>query len=234
MATLSVTADVKKAASSLKRYQRKKVPTASKRAINKALRGGRTDTKKVLSKRISMTQRKIGERIKLQFATNKAKGTLQVVGPRKGKEFSNLGSFNVKPPEKSIRGKRRVKGKGVRAKVWGGRKAQVYRGTFAWTRPGKTGDAVTVFKRSRGAPKVAPGKRAGRNSDGTTGVRKIKRGPRKGRVILRQPITPVYGASLKREFTRSNRRGQKRAIDLVRASMRVRFIKEFERLLGRL
>jgi len=234
MATLSLTVDVKKAASALKGYQRKKVPTASKRAINRALRGGRTDTKKVLSKRISMTQRKIGERIKLQFATNKAKGTLQVVGPRKGKEFSNLGSFKIKIPKKSIRGKRRLGAGGVRAKVWGEPRAKKYKGTFAWTRPGKTGDAVTVFKRSRGAPKVVPGKRAGSNTDGTTGIRKFKRGPRKGKAILRQPITPVYGASLKREFTRSNRRGQKRAIDLVRASMRVRFIKEFERLLGRL
>jgi len=231
VATLDLTVDVTAAQKALKNYQKRKLPVATKRAINRAVRGGFTDAKKELKTRITMPVKKIGERIKLTFAKAEASGSLRVIGPRRGKEFSNLGSFKIKIPKKTARGKKRLKGKGIRAKVYGERRLKVYRGAFAWTRPGKTGDAVTVFKRDRSAPKVAPSKRSGVNPDGTTGVRRIKRGPRKGKIILRQPLKPVYGASLIREFVRTNRRGNKAAIDVVRESMRRRFLVEFKRQL---
>ena len=229
MATLDLTAEVDEARKLLRNYQKRKVPTAARRSVNTALRGGRTDTVKGLKTRITMTSGNIRKRVQLALApggTAQVRGELKVIGPRKTKEFSNLGSFKIQKAKKSVSGKRRLSAAGLGAKVYGEKKFKKYRGAFAWRRPGISGESITVFKRVKGAPKVKPTKRAGKGD-----IRRYKRGPKKGQTILRQPIKPVYGASLKREFVRINRRGQKAVIDLVRVSMRTRFIKEFNRQL---
>ncbi len=231
MATLDLTVDVKKSAAFLKKYQRKKLPTAAKRSLVRAVKGGRTDTKKLLKRQISMKVADIAARIKIVLPkgnTLKLFGKLSVPPARRGKEFSNLGSFRVKAPKRSVKGKRRLGGSGVRAKVYGESKFKLYRGAFVWERDG---GKKTVLKRVRNAPKVAPTKRTGGNRE----IRRVKRGPRKGQVVKRQPVEAVFGASLTREFVRTNRRGRSKAtIDVVRKLMRSRFIKEMNRQLTRI
>ena len=234
--TVDVTVEIKDAASRLMNFQRKKLPNAVKRSANKAIKGGKTDTRKLLAKRITMPSRKIGDRIKITQARGTSIGTIKAkltVRPKNTKEFANLGSFKIQKVRKSIAGKRRLSPSGVGAKVWGEKKFKKYRGAFVWSRPGAISGsaAVTVFKRVKNAAKVKPGKRTGGDGE----IRTYKTGPKKGQVIKRQPIEPVYGASVTREFIRGNRKGQRTpVIDLVRVSIRARFVKELNRLIERL
>lgn len=238
--TINVTVDVKAAASRLKNYQRNKLPRAVKQSVNTAIKGGRTDVTNALKKRITMPVRAIQNRIKVVQAKGSSINTivakLSVPPRRAGKEFSNLGSFKLQKVRKSVKGKRRLSASGVGARVWGEKKYKKYEGAFVWTRAGAAegSSAVTVFRRVRNAPKVKPSKRIG-GSGGDMGIRKHKRGPKKGQVILRQPIKPVWGASVTREFVRRNRTDIRvAAIDVVRVQIRRRFIKELDRQLRRL
>lgn len=235
--TIDVTVDVKAAASRLKNYQRNKLPRAVKQSVNTAIKGGRTDTSNALKKRITMPVRAIQNRIKVVQAKGSSINTivakLSVPPRRAGKEFSNLSSFKLQKVRKSVKGKRRLSASGVGARVWGEKKYKKYKGAFVWTRAGAAegSSAVTVFRRVRNAPKVKPKSREG----GNRGVRTFKHGPKKGQVILRQPIKPVWGASVTREFVRRNRTDTRvAAIDLVRVQIRRRFIKELDRQLRRL
>lgn len=229
--TIDVRADVAAAASELKNYQRRQLPRIARLSVNKAIRGGRTDAKNLLKKRISMSVGDIARRIKIvqsKAGSKVIRATLTIPRRRgRGGEFPNLASFTLSKAGKSIRGKRRLPPSGLGAKVWGEKKFKKYRGVFVWDR----GGAKTAFKRVRNAPKVVPSKRAG----GDRSLRVFKRGPKKGRPIKRQPIAPVYGASLVREFVRRNRNSPREApLDTVRKTVRTRFIKEFNRLLRRL
>lgn len=99
----------------------------------------------------------------------------------------NLYGFQgVRKGRKMINGKARL-GSGVRATVFG--KSHTYKGTFVAPAP-VTGNPKLVWIRT-GREKIVPkqGKYAGK---------RIKRGPRKGQYIKREPLRPVWGPALPR------------------------------------
>lgn len=203
---IDLSIDVKGAAASLKNYQRRRLPNVVRMTLNKTIRGVLTDTKKVMARRIGMTQREIAARTDLIFAApGKLSATLKIHGERRVPNLSNFKAKQLK--------------RGVSAKVW--EKRKVYKGTFL-VKNGKG----TVFKRVSGAEKVKPSK-------GAYAGRRIKRGPRKGQAILRQPIAPVFGTSLRREFVKPSRQA-KAPIDIVSALAYPRFEKEFDRQIKRI
>lgn len=210
---IDLTIDVKAASKYLESYQRKRLPSATRMALNKTIRGVLTDTKKVTSKLIGMTQREIGQRTTLRLATpTSALASLTIKGERR---VPNLIHFKAKKQGK----------KGVSARVW--EKQKTYRGTFIVAR-----GRGTVFKRV-GSATVGPTYKTRPSKRWKGAVRRIKRGPRKGQVIMRQPITPVFGTSLRRVFVRTPRTGLA-PIDTVRALAVIRFRKELNLQLARI
>lgn len=205
---IDLSIDVKAASKYLETYQRRRLPSATRMALNKTIRGVLVDTKKVTSKAIGMTQREIGQRATIRLATpTSAVAALTIKGE---KRVPNLINFRAKQAKR-----------GATARVW--EKRKTYKGTFIVAR-----GRGTVFKRGGSASdKSKPSKRW------KGPVRRIKRGPRKGQVILRQAIVPVFGTSLRRVFVRTPRSGRA-PIDEVRARAVLRFRKELDLQLARI
>jgi hypothetical protein len=68
---ISVQAQVLSARRNLKQYQKKHLPAAITRSLNRTLTGTVVDTKELMSKRINLTKRVIGGKIKKTFASAK-------------------------------------------------------------------------------------------------------------------------------------------------------------------
>jgi len=201
--------DVEQAANNLLNYQRKKLPTAVTRTLNKTIRGVLTDTKRLMAKRIGMTQKEIADRTKLTFSTStNLVASMEIRGERR---VPNMSAFRARQMKK-----------GVSARVW--ERRRVYKGTFIVQRRG--GKKDTVFKRVHGAKKVRPTK-------GRYAGKVIKRGPRKGQPVLRQPIAPVFGTSLRRAFV-AFPRDYRPAKEVLYPMAIGRFEKEFSRQINRI
>lgn len=197
------------ASKSLKDYQRKRLPAVTVSALNRTLRGAVTDTKRVMAKKIAMTQANVG------------RGLI----PRKAIKGHPIASITV-------RGERRVPNlsrfqrvrqtkKGVSAKVW--EKQKTYKGTWLLERDSGSN---TVFKTMKSKDKVVPSK-------GSYYGRTIKRGPRKGQKLKRRPIEPVFGTSLRRAFLQQPNSGRS-AKTILKPMIEARWRTEFARQLGRL
>ena len=160
--TVDVRVEVEAAAARLTDYQRRKLPAAARVSVNTAIRGARTDTKAELKKRISMKVGSIALRIRIEQAkatSTSIKARLYITRRRRGKEFSNLGSFKLQKVRKSVSGKRRLAKAGLGAKVFGETRFKKYRGAFLWERVGSPagplpGAVATVFKRKKNAAKA--------------------------------------------------------------------------------
>ena len=187
MPTISLSHNVAQARKSLKNYQVKQLPAATTRALNRTLRGTVTDTKRLIAKRLNLSQANIAKEIRSKPASKKTGNLYQATMIVKGGFKRNLASF--KPS---------VTKKGLSGKIWDTRTK--YPSAFIWKRTISAGStAETAFHRVKGADKVATTK-------GSYHGRKIKRGPRKGSVIKRQPIKPIYGDSVVGVFTHRGRR----------------------------
>ncbi len=203
--TVSVSETVSRQAGQLRNYNRRKLPAAVQRALNRTLRGMRTDAKRVMHKKIGMSQAAINKRITTIPASKKTgtstKATFKI---RPERRVPNLGSFN---PKKSRRG--------VRARVWERRRE--YKRSFIWQRETKSGDsAVTVLRRDVNAPKRVP-----------------KKGRYAGTGVKREPLIPTFGTSLHRAFVQKPRRGKQPKKIIIRLA-RARFNKELAAQLRRI
>lgn len=213
---ISLNAEVRKASSRLKQYQRKQLPAATTRALNRTLRGTVTDTKKLIASRINMTQANIGKDIKSIPASvktgNRFVASMRITGNYKKR---NIASF---------KGLKKIK-KGLSGKPW---KTRVkYLGAFVWTRKIKSGDtAQTAFHRVKGAEKVAPSK-------GRYAGRIVTRGKNKGRKLMRQPIKPLFGSSVVDVYLQENGTDEPIPVILSR-TVPARFEIELERQLARI
>lgn len=209
----------------LDRLQHKKVPKAAAEALNNAISKTRVYLKSALSNSAGIKKVAVASKMKLVKAS--ANRLVATVKMRDGnKRWPNLASHQgfTAPIGKS--GRRNKAGKrawGARAKIWG--KRRFYKGVFAWKRAGRGGEAVTAF--SRVGQKVKPTKRTG--GDGQ--LRRYKRGPNKGKVILRQKLKPIYGADIVREFDKEKQSTipQQKA----RQAFNIRFKHNMERALNR-
>lgn len=189
---VSVKSNVKLVSKSLKNYEKKQLPPAVSRALNRTLRGTVTDTKRLIAKEINLTQADIAKEIYVKKATGKTGNAYKATMVVRGGYKRNLASF--KGTSKA--------GKGLAGKIW--KKRTKYPGAFLWVRKiGSGGVAETAFIRVKGAKKVVPNK-------GSYAGRKIKRGPRKGQALKRQPIKPIYGDSVVNIFVREGRGGSVR------------------------
>ena len=97
---VNVSVDVKSARKSLLQYQKKQLPAATTRALNRTLRGTVTDTKREVAKRINMTQGRIGKVIRKRFASKKQGGSgsqfvaiMMVTGERRKPNIASFISF---------------------------------------------------------------------------------------------------------------------------------------------
>lgn len=189
---VSVKTNVKLASKSLKNYEKKQLPPAVTRALNRTLRGTVTDTKRLIAKEINLTQAEIGKEIHVRKATGKTGNAYRAKLTVKGGFKRNLASFKGVRPTK----------KGLSGKIW--KKNTKYPGAFIWKRKIASGNtAETAFHRVKGAEKVV-------SKQGHYKGRKITRGPRKGKAIKRQPIKPIYGDSVINIFVREGRNGSVR------------------------
>jgi hypothetical protein len=198
---ISLTHNIREVRRSLKTYEKRQLPTAVQRALNKTLDFAFTTTHKVMRKHIGMTRAEIIRRMRKIKAPPQGDTAILRI---KSQKVPNLASFPHDKPQKSIKGKRRLARKGVSARVYERRKT--YRGTFIWER----GTSETVFKRKRGAAKVVPRKRLG----GEGSIRKAIRGGnykggfiKKGEPLKRQPIEAVWGADLTQVYIKGTKRG---------------------------
>lgn len=214
MPTVTLSHNVAQVRKSLKNYQIKQLPAATTRALNRTLRGTVTDTKRLIAKRINLTQSEVAKQIRSKPATKKTGNTYQAVMTVKGGFKRNLASF------KSLRKTK----KGLSGKIW---KTQTkYPGAFIWTRTiSAGGTAKTAFHRVKGADKVV-------TSKGTYRGKRIQRGPRKGSIIKRQPIKPIYGDSVIGIFTFKGRRPPVQQI--LRRTIPRRFNVELRRQIARI
>lgn len=226
--TVSVDVDIKAAAKKLKNYQRRKLPNIVQQSLNRAGAGMRTEAKRFIPKEhVAMKSSQV---FKLTYVKKAQRHNGIVYLVFKRDRVHSIASFKItRKPGKIISGKKRLSGTGLNARVW--EKKKNYRGAFLWTRPSaKGGEAVTAFKRVSGVSKAAPTKRTG--GDGQ--IRRIKRGPRKGQKIKRQPIEIVFGASLAQEVLRNSRKSGKGIRDKLLDIGRKRFLKEFNLRLSKL
>jgi len=136
---ISVTADIKAARDKLKNYQKKQLPAATTRALNKTLRGTVTDTKKLIGERLNMTQARIAQDITKKFASTKAGyNRYRVVMRLQDRKKPNIASF---------KGTKQLKRAGVVGKPW---KTRVKYGkkSFIWERGAVGGgSSKTAFHR---------------------------------------------------------------------------------------
>lgn len=218
---INVTADVRRASKKLKNYQRKQLPAATQRALNRTLRGTVTDTKKAIAARINLTQARIGKVLHKKYATKKG-------GPgSSGSQWvaiMSVGGERRKPNIASFKGIRKTK-KGLSGKPW--KTTVKYPGAFLWVRGTKGGGtATTAFHRVKDAKKVKPSK-------GTYAGKRVKRGPNKGKPIMRQPIKPLFGDSIVGVFLQTPKQGEPVKQVLLRTVPK-RFAKEIEAQLARI
>lgn len=138
---VSVTADIKAARDKLKNYQKRQLPAATTRALNKTLRGTATDAKKLIAERINFKSGDIAKKMELTFASGKAgysahRVVLRIVERKK----PNIASF---------KGTKQLKRAGVVGKPW---KTRVKYGkkSFIWERGTVGGgkNARTAFHRT--------------------------------------------------------------------------------------
>ena len=211
---IKLTHNVKQVRKSLQRYQVKQLPAATTRALNRTLRGTVTDTKRLIGKRLNLKAGEIAKEIKSKPASKKTGNTYRATMTVKGGYKKNLASFKN-------RGKTK---KGLSGKIWETRTK--YPGAFVWKRKISSGDtAETIFHRVKGAEKKA-------TSKGSYRGKRIQRGPRKGSIIKRQPIKPIYGDSVVGVFTHKGRRPPVQQI--LRRTIPRRFNLELRRQIARI
>lgn len=199
---ISVVAQVDSARRNLKQYQKKHLPAAITRALNKTLTGTVVDTKELISKRINLTKRDIGGKITRRPASAKAGYNRYVAVMAIDKEKkSNLASFKG---TKELKGRKGSRGGGLSGKPW--KKRTKYKHGFIWTRgkKGSDGMARTAFLRE-----TEGGKRVSRLpirpifGDSVSGV--FLQRPKQGRSIkkiLRPKIRSRFGIELGRQLAR--------------------------------
>lgn len=203
--------NIDKVRKDLKRYQKQQLPKAITKALNRTLRGAITDTKKLVGKRINLSQAKISEELSKKFATGKSVGNAyQATMVVRGGYKRNLASF---------KGVRQLKRGGVSGKIWTANKK--YKTGFLWERKIATGSvSKTAFMRD-------PDSRAKVTTQrGSYKNRKITRGPRAGQAVKRQPIKPIYGDSVVSIFSR---KGRKQPVSVIlQRILPNRFVKSFD------
>jgi len=223
---LNLTAHVDAARKDLKNYQKRQLPLATQRALNKTLDSAFTITKRVLSKHIGMTVTAIGARMaKIKAPANGTKATLRIFAEK----VPSIASFKRNTPGVLIKGKRRLAGKGIRARVWD--KSKVYPGSFLM----KSGRSVVAMKRRKGAAKVIPkkGNKYVVKRGGTYGKKSGKPYTlREGQLIKRQPLDKVFGADLAQVFV-SKPRGTA-PIDKINAQVIPEFKKKLDHEISRI
>jgi len=204
---ISVVSNVDAARRRLKNYQKRQLPTAVTRALNRTLRGAATDTKRLIGKRINLPLGKIAKEIKKFPATTKGGGKrfvarLHVSGARK------------RPNIASFRGTRQIKG-GVVGKPWRTR-VKYGKRSFIWTRTAASGnEASTAFHRIEGTKKVP------------------SKGRYAGTKAKREEIKPLFGESIVGTFIQ--RTGRTRGVkQTLRRTIPRRFNLELSRQLARI
>ena len=194
---INVQAQVESARRNLKQYQKKHLPTAITRALNKTLTGTVTDTKRLLVKRINMTSANVGKRIKKQPASAKPGYNRYVAVMRVDEDRKpNLASFKGL---RVLKGRKGSRGGGISGKIW--KKNVKYKNAFIWERSTKGGGMVrTVFHREKGAGRLPIKPIFG---DSVSGL--FTQRPKQGRSIkklLRPKIRGRFGVELGRQLKR--------------------------------
>lgn len=212
---ISFDVEIKKARNSLNNFQKRRHPQIIQRSLNRAIRGVVTDSGKILRKRINM---KVGD-IKRQFKITKAKpGVLWASARVKKRRPFNIARFGATPQRPRISGKRRLAGRGIRARAW--EKRVLYKGGFIWVR----GNIKTAFVRIKGQ-KVVPKKRTGGDGE----LRRYKRGPKKGQPIKREQLKALWGPSLWQVMEQNpSKKGESYYRDILPIARR-RFLNEYNR-----
>lgn len=223
---MNLTGTVEAARRDLANYQKRQLPTATQRALNRTLDFAATTTKRVMTKYIGISNAAIGRRLqKIKAPPQGTKVTMIVRGDR----VPSIASFKHRKPAKSIKGKKRLAGKGVSARVWD--KSKVYPGSFIWDR----GRSSIAFKRVKGAAKIEP-KKGNRYRVKRGGVYGKKAGHpyrlRRGDIIKRQPVEVVYGADIAQVFLSSPRKGA--PIDKINAAVGPEFKKRLDHEITRI
>lgn len=198
---IDFTNNIKEARASLRNYEKRQLPVATQRALNKTLDAAFTITKRVLSDHISITKTNIGRRLHKRKAPAGGDTAKLVIEARK---VPNLASFKHTTQTKLIKGKRRLSSTGIYASVW--EKRRMYKRAFIWDR----GGSKTAFKRVKGAAKKKPTLSKVSNPSkyivkraGTYNGHRLE----KGDVVLRQPLEPVFGADIAQVFVVGSKKG---------------------------
>lgn len=152
--------------------------TAIRAAINDTLKSGRSSLTDEMAGVLNLKKSDIRQRITIQkkATSNSLEGVIKIdYWPVPLQKFSN--STSRRPPLAPI----------VTLK---GKPAQTFKHRF---RQRMQSGHLGIFERAKGANKVRPTK-------GTYAGRIIKRGPNKGKPLLRQPIVEAFGISVVRAF----------------------------------
>jgi hypothetical protein len=148
---ISFESDIKRLSHDLHRIKASAIPTATSQALNKTIKGVRSDLTKMLSKVTGIIQKDVRSELKVTTATKaqqvakvdsrtgRAKNLINFVS----KSHRKAGYFNAKLGKGK---RRRYRATGVKAKAWNNRKT--YDGSFIGT--GKNG-ATLVFTRDGSA-----------------------------------------------------------------------------------
>jgi len=216
MPTFSVKSDIQPYYHTLSREVQKFIPRALVMGLNKTGMKVKTTVKNQIVQQASVKPSTVAGKSKsrgitLHRASQNRYTVVISVWERKG--APNLYGFQgVRMGRKMVIG--RARRKGVRAKVFG--KSKVYPGSFIGKTPVGRQPKLVWIRDAKKPDKVVP-------QQGAYAGRRIKRGPRKGQLIKRQPIRPVWGPRLP-DFSQTDQ-----AQDAVMQRIEAEFIPEFAR-----